>query len=128
MTDRDQGPCTRDYRRQMAGSGRRRRWTCGCRLPILDCMVSQLISSPAPLDQAALAESLRPFGRSRMLPRAAYVDAGVFDWERRNFFGGGWLCVGRADQVASPGDQRAEPAGPGSILLTRDEAGGLRAF
>ncbi len=91
-------------------------------------MVSQLISPPAPLDQAALAESLRPFGRSRMLPRAAYVDAGVFDWERRNFFGGGWLCVGRADQVASPGDQRAEPAGPGSILLTRDEAGGLRAF
>ncbi len=91
-------------------------------------MVSQLISPPAPLDAAALAESLRPFGQSRMLPRAAYVDQAVFDWEQRNFFGGGWLCVGRSDQVASPGTQRAEPVGAGGVLLSRDESGVLRAF
>src|SRR5450432_957617 len=91
-------------------------------------MVSQLMSSPAPLNPAALAESLRPFGQSRMLPRAAYVDQAVFDWEQRSFFGGGWLCVGRSDQVASPGDQRAEPVGVGSVLLTRDDDGVLHAF
>ena len=71
-------------------------------------MVSQLISPSAPLDPAALAESLRPFGQSRMLPRAAYTDPAVFEWEQRHFFGGGWLCIGRSDQIANPGDQRAE--------------------
>ena len=91
-------------------------------------MVSQLIASAAPLDPAALAESLRPFGQSRMLPRAAYVDPAVFEWEQRQFFGGGWLCGGRSDQLARPGDQRAESAGAGSILLTRDNDGVLHAF
>ena len=67
----------------------------------------------APLDPAALAESLKPFGQSRMLPPAAYTDPAVFAWEQQHFFGGGWLCVGRSDQVASPGDQRAESAGTG---------------
>ena len=44
-------------------------------------MVSQSVYPPAPLDPAALAQTLRPFGESRMLPRAAYVDPAVFDWE-----------------------------------------------
>ena len=82
----------------------------------------------APLDPAGVAASLAPFGQSRMLPRAAYVDQAVFEWERRHFFGGGWLCVGRSDQIPGPGDQRAEPVGEGSVLLVRDEEGVLRAF
>jgi Rieske 2Fe-2S family protein len=84
--------------------------------------------SSAPLDPAALSLSLLPFGQSRMLPRAAYVDQAVFEWEQQHFFGGGWACVGRSDQVASPGDQRAERTGAGSVLLTRDEDGALHAF
>jgi len=63
-----------------------------------------------------------------MLPRAAYVDPAVFTWEQRHFFGGGWTCVGFSAQIASPGDQRAESAGPGSVLLTRDDDGVLHAF
>ena len=70
-------------------------------------MVSQVSFPPAPVDRAALAASLAPFGQSRMLPRAAYVDPAVFAWEQRHFFGGGWMCVGRSDQIARPGDQRA---------------------
>ena len=91
-------------------------------------MVSQASPSPAPVDQAALAASLAPFGQSRMLPRTAYVDPAVFAWEQRHFFGGGWMCVGRSDQVAQPGDQRAEAVGQGSVLLTRDDEGVLHAF
>jgi Rieske 2Fe-2S family protein len=91
-------------------------------------MVSQTVPSPAPLDPAALAQSLRPFGQSRMLPRAAYVDPAVFAWEQRHFFGGGWLCVGRSDKAAAPGDQWAEPVGEGSVLLVRGDDGALRAF
>jgi Rieske 2Fe-2S family protein len=83
---------------------------------------------PAPLDPAELAQSLRPFGESRMLPRAAYVDEKVFEWERDNFFGGGWMCVGRSEEVAAPGDQRAESVGPAGVLLVRGDDGVLRAF
>ena len=86
------------------------------------------MNPPAPLDPAAVADSLRPFGESRMLPRAAYVDPAVFAWEQRHFFGGGWLCVGRSAQVPAAGDLRAEPVGAGSVLLARGEDGALRAF
>jgi Rieske 2Fe-2S family protein len=91
-------------------------------------MVSQLRYPPAPLDAAAVQESLRPFGQSRMLPRAAYTDPAVFAWEQRHFLGGGWMCVGYASQLPAPGDLRAEPAGAGSVLLARDEDGALHAF
>jgi phenylpropionate dioxygenase-like ring-hydroxylating dioxygenase large terminal subunit len=84
--------------------------------------------SPAPLDPAAVAGSLRPFGQSRMLPRAAYLDPAVFAWEQRHFFGGGWMCVGHASELPWPGSQRAQAAGTGSVLLVRGDDGVVRAF
>ncbi len=36
--------------------------------------------------------------------------------------------MARSDQLAEPGDQRAEAAGTGSVLLVRGEEGELRAF
>ena len=86
-------------------------------------MVSQ--TPPAPVDPAG---SLLPFGESSMLPVAAYVDPDVFAWEQRHFFGGGWMCVGRSEQVPGPGDQHAEALGLGSVLLARDDGGVLHAF
>jgi glycine betaine catabolism A len=94
-------------------------------------MISQSAVSAvpaAPIDPAGLAESLKPFGESRMLPRAAYIDPAVFAWEQQHFFAGGWNCVGHSSQVAKPGDQRAEPVGQGSVLLVRGDDGELRAF
>jgi Rieske 2Fe-2S family protein len=95
-------------------------------------MVSQSVNGvadPAPLSAAGVADALRPFGESRMLPRAAYVDPAVFAWEKRHFFGGGWLCVGRSDQLPNPGDHRAEGSTDGgSVLLVRGDDGALRAF
>ncbi len=73
-------------------------------------MVSQVRYPAAPIDPAGLAQALRPFGESTMLPRAAYTDPEVFAWEQQNFFGGGWTCVGFSSLLAQPGDQRAEPA------------------
>jgi Rieske 2Fe-2S family protein len=91
-------------------------------------MLSQTRHPPAPLDHELVAESLRPFGQSRMLPPAAYLDPAVFAWEQRHILDGGWMCVGRGDQVPGAGDQRAERAGAGSVLLVRGDAGVLRAF
>jgi Rieske 2Fe-2S family protein len=82
----------------------------------------------APIDPDRLAGALRPLGTSTMLPREAYVDTTVFDWEQEHFFGGGWMCVGQSQQVARPGEQRAEPAGKNSVLLVRSHDGTLRAF
>ena len=82
----------------------------------------------APIDAGELAEALRPFGESRMLPRAAYTDAAVFEWERRHFFGGGWMCVARAGQLPTGGSQLAADTGNGGVLLVRGEDGVIRAF
>jgi phenylpropionate dioxygenase-like ring-hydroxylating dioxygenase large terminal subunit len=81
---------------------------------------------PAPLDPAAVTLALRPFGEARMLPRAAYQEVSVLAWERDHLFGG-WLCVGRSDDVA-PGGLAATSLGEYGVLLTRDGAGVLRAF
>src|SRR5215469_1268816 len=91
-------------------------------------MISQPSDALAPLDPAGVADALRPFGASRMLPPAAYVDPDVFDWERRHFLGGGWTCVGLAAELAGPGDQRAVPLGSASVLLSRDDDGEVHAF
>jgi len=84
--------------------------------------------TPAPLPIEAVEAALRPFGRSRMLPRAAYVEEEVLEWERRHFFDGGWVCVGRVDEVTEPRAQKAVRVGNTGVLLTRDEGGELHAF
>ena len=91
-------------------------------------MISQSSGSRAPLDPAGVADALRPFGDSRMLPPVAYTDPGVFDWERRHFFGGGWTCAGLAADLPGAGDQRAVPLGAASVLLSRDDEGEVHAF
>ena len=84
-------------------------------------------SDPCPIPAEGLADSLAPFGTSRMLPRAAYVDPDVFDWEQRNIFSG-WHCVGHASDLEGVGAQRAVGSGANGILLVRDEDGIARAF
>jgi len=83
--------------------------------------------SRAPVPAADLAAALAPFGRSRMLPREAYVDPEVFDWEQRNIFSG-WICVGHASDIAPVGAQRAVGSGANGVLLVRSETGEARAF
>ncbi|GIH13646.1 aromatic ring-hydroxylating oxygenase subunit alpha [Rugosimonospora africana] len=78
------------------------------------------MTGAAPLDSAALADALRPFGESRMLPAAAYTDQAVLAWERRHLFAGAWTCAGRADDLFG-GDgitQRALTVGDVAVLLT----------
>lgn len=89
-------------------------------------MLATGIVPPAPLDPDEVARALAPFGSSRMLPRAAYLDEAVLAWEREHLFGG-WQCVGRADEVVA-GGLAAHSLGTYGVLLTRDRAGVLRGF
>ncbi len=82
----------------------------------------------APIDPSSLDPVTRPLDLARTLPGAAYASAAVFDWERRHFLDGSWLCVARANDVSAPGDQRAVPAGSTSLLLVRDGDGALRGW
>ncbi len=67
-------------------------------------------------------------GSGSMLPAAAYVDDAVHAWEQRHFFEAGWVCVGRADDLATPGSRRAVAIGSDSVLLVRGHDGLLRGF
>src|SRR5258705_3252430 len=82
---------------------------------------------PAPVPADGLAAALAPFGRSRMLPREAYVDSAVFEWEQHNIFSG-WTCVGHASDLATVGTQKAVGTGPNAILLVRGDDDVVRAF
>ncbi|HKX75503.1 MAG TPA: aromatic ring-hydroxylating dioxygenase subunit alpha [Acidimicrobiia bacterium] len=83
---------------------------------------------PAPLSPTALDQLLLPFGESRTLPAAAYRDPEMFNWETEHIFAGGWVCLGRVDDLLAPGQIRAVDHGPESFLLTRDNNGDVYGF
>ena len=82
---------------------------------------------PAPVPADGLAAALAPFGQSRMLPREAYVDPAVFEWEQGAIFSG-WTCVGHAADIGAPGSQRAVGSGANGVLLVHGDDGMVRAF
>ena len=89
-------------------------------------MFKQFEAAPVPADD--LAAALAPFGQSRMLPREAYVDPAVFEWEQRAMFSG-WTCVGlrrryRRQSAASGWSG----SGANGVLLVRGDDGLVRAF
>ena len=65
----------------------------------------------------------RPRSEARGLPGVAYTDAAVLAWEREHLFGATWVCLGRADVVGRPGDQRATTAGTTGVLVTCADPG-----
>jgi glycine betaine catabolism A len=88
-----------------------------------------MLDAPAPpFDAADLEAALRPFGQSRMLPRAAYTSERVLAFELERFFAGSWTCVGRDDDLAGTGAQRAVRVGGAGVLLVRGADGLARAF
>ncbi|MGH2819975.1 MAG: aromatic ring-hydroxylating oxygenase subunit alpha [Actinomycetota bacterium] len=82
----------------------------------------------APNPPRKLEPCLLPFGRSFTLPAEAYLSEQVFAWERTHLFEASWVCVGRSEDVARPGDRKAFGAGAEEILVVRDQAGALHAF
>ncbi len=82
----------------------------------------------APIERRLIEPSLADFRESYTLPGEAYTSPELFEWEMRTFFDASWTCLGRADSLAGAGTRTAVRAGQGSILLSRDDSGILRAF
>jgi glycine betaine catabolism A len=62
------------------------------------------------------------------LPARYYTDAEMFRGEMESFFCRSWICAGRSEQVARPGDFFLREVNGESIVITRDTDGRLRAF
>ena len=62
------------------------------------------------------------------LPGRDYFEPKVYEADRARIFHALWTCIGREEQVATPGDFLTEDVAGESILLTRTEAGELRGF
>ena len=63
------------------------------------------------------------------LPREYYTSAAVFEREAERIFGRSWLCVGREEQLPSPGSFfLAQPTSNESIIVVRGNDGRIRAF
>ena len=87
------------------------------------------MSAASPVAPSSLTSAISPaFGAARTLPAEAYTSTDVFAWEIERFFEGGWVCVGRADTLSTPGDQRAFRVGTNGVLMVRDADRELLAF
>ncbi len=64
----------------------------------------------------------------RTLPPAAYGFDALFALEREHIFRAGWVCLGRADQVARPGDFMALEVAGEPVVMVRDLDGTLRVL
>jgi glycine betaine catabolism A len=79
------------------------------------------------LDPRDLARTLQPVERATMLPPAAFVDQGVFDWELDQIFRG-WVCAGHVSAVNKPGEFIVRQLGSDSVVIIGGEDGAPRAF
>jgi Rieske 2Fe-2S family protein len=61
------------------------------------------------------------------LPQPYYVDTDVYQKEIDRFFFNKWVCVGRAEQVASPGTYFLIEIGNENVIVTRDQSNRLQA-
>lgn len=77
---------------------------------------------------ASFDDSTGPVDEARLLPPVLYTSPEFFEFERRAIFQREWLCVGRADQLAEPGDYRCITIAGEPLIVVRDADGELRVM
>jgi choline monooxygenase len=70
----------------------------------------------------------KPLLEASGLPAACYTDDAFFRAELAHIHRRNWFFVGRAEELAAPGDYRAIETVGGPVIVLRDRAGALRAF
>jgi Rieske 2Fe-2S family protein len=84
--------------------------------------------TPLPFSADELRAVLAPFEEARPLPAASAWDPAVLAFDLDEIFARAWLCVGREDELARPGDWLLAPITPEGIAVVRGDDGGVRAF
>src|SRR4051794_19666482 len=86
--------------------------------------------------------SLRPFQRSpamviqakpatrfeSTLPGRYYVDPDIYERELDRIFSSMWVCVGRTEDIPTPGQFKTVTVGKESVLIVRGRDDEVRAF
>jgi Rieske 2Fe-2S family protein len=92
------------------------RWSAEPPRPGLDELERDLASIRAPLEEATT------------LPGRFYHDPAIHQEELRQIFASMWLCVGREEDLAKPGDYLTRDVGAESVLVVRGAEGRVNAF
>ena len=93
--------------------------------PLTSPGIAALTDLLTPAEIAAVRE---PPERSSWLPARSYTDPAFYELEKERVFRRSWLCVGRAEQVATPGDYFAIQLFDEPLIIVRDKGGELRAL
>ncbi len=75
-----------------------------------------------------LYDARAPIERASTIPASWYVDPRIAEMERRTVFSSSWQRVGRADQVARPGQYVAADVAGEPVVVVRGGDGQLRGF
>ena len=85
----------------------------------------------APADKARadyFSGLVRSYRSNRPLPGPFYASPDVFAIDMERVFGRAWLYAGHACTIPRPGDWFTYQIGSGSIIVVRDQKGGIKAF
>ncbi|TMK55420.1 MAG: aromatic ring-hydroxylating dioxygenase subunit alpha [Actinobacteria bacterium] len=63
-----------------------------------------------------------------MLPPACYTDPEFFEFEKQALFLREWVCLGRTEQVANPGDYFTATIADEPLIVVRDTHGAVRVM
>jgi len=76
-------------------------------------------------DLKALAA--RPLAEATAPPKGIYTSPGILALEQERIFANGWMCAGRVDEIAKPGDYMTFEMGPQPAIIVRGRDGVVRA-
>ena len=77
---------------------------------------------------ADIARTQAPLVQAHHLPGDFYTSPHTYGLEKERIFHKDWLCVGRVEEFAQPGDYCTLRIADEPIIVCRDDEGGLNAF
>ena len=90
--------------------------------------IPEAVPDTAILTAAELDSIRRPYRGARLLPRKAYHEPAIFDWEREHVLRRDWVIVGRVDEAPDPGTYFLAEVDGEPLIVVRARDGVLRAF
>ena len=65
---------------------------------------------------------------ARTMPGEYYTSPAVYEEERERIFAQQWVCVGRTDRLALPGDFFTRTIAGDSLIFLRDRSGTVKSL
>ena len=69
-----------------------------------------------------------PFHQAHAMPKSLYTSETFLAQEQKHIFAQDWLCAGRAETLANPGDYLTMQIAGEPVIVLRDRDGAIRAM